>query len=614
VPLKKVQFTPSINRETTRYTAENGWWDGDKVRFRQGIPEKIGGWKRYSTQTFKGICRSLMPWLALNGIQFMAVGTHKKYYVESGGLYFDITPVRSTATLTNPFATVLGSTTITVTHVAHGATDGSSVIFSGSSLVAGLLLDGEYEITFIDVDTYTIEAALPASGTTTGGGTVTATYLQNIGPEIDSPAEGWGANGFGLGTWGVGDIGASRIRIWSQANFGEDLVFAPRGGPLYNWLPSAPSPLATRGSLVSALPGASDVPVVVGLVTVSDISRFVIAFGCNDYGASTLDPMLIRWATQESKVNWTPSATNQAGSLRLSRGSEIAAYVQIRQEILVLTDVAAYSFQYAGPPDVWGAQLLSDSITVAGPNAITVAEGAAMWMGKDKFYIYNGQVQPIKCDVLRYVYDDLNQVQLQQVVAASVSQYNEVWWFYPSKDSTVPDKYVIYNYVDGTWSIGSLTRYAWVDSGLLESPVASGDDRLLQHENGLDDEYTEDPQPIHAYIESAEFDIDDGDRFAFVRRILPDITFRNSTAANPTATITLYPMKSSGSPLGSSVGGVDNAPVVRSASGTVEQFTQQLNIRVRGRQLVLRIESNQLGTTWQAGSMRLDLRLDGGRG
>lgn len=614
MPLKKLEFRPGINRENTRYTTENGWWDADKVRFRQGTPEAIGGWKRFSSQVFDGTCRAIMPWVSLVGNRFTAVGTHKKYYVENGGVYYDITPVRSSTTLTNPFTTTLGSNTVVVAHVAHGATTGSTAIFSGATAVAGLTLNGAFVVTVVNANSYTIEAPLPADSNASGGGTPTTSYLLNIGTEIDTPLEGWSAGGYGFGDWGIGSIESARLRIWSQGNFGEDLVFAPRGGAIYNWLPSAPSPLATRGTLVSALPGASDVPTIVNFVTVSDLFRFVIALGCNDYGSSTIDPMLIRWATQESKVDWTPSATNQAGSLRLSRGSEIAAYVQMRQELLVLTDTAVYAMQYQGPPIVWGAQLLSDAITITGPNAIGLAEGAAMWMGTDKFYIYNGQVQPLKCDVLRYIYDDINSDQFQQVFAASVSRFNEMWWFYPSKNSTVPDKYVIYNYVDGTWSIGNLTRYAWVDSGLLGAPIGAGDDRLVLHEVGTDDEYTDDPQPIHAYIETSEFDIDDGDRFAFVRRIIPDITFRDSTAANPTATLTLYPLKDSGSAIGTSVGGTDNAPIVRSASVPVEQFTRQLNIRVRGRQLIMRIESNQLGTTWQAGSMRLDMRLDGQRG
>jgi len=615
VALTKITLKSGINQENTRYTNENGWWVGDKVRFRQGTPEKIGGWQRISPNTFDGVCRALLVWLALSGARFTGVGTHTKYYIESGGVYHDITPIRETATLTNPFATVDGSPVVTVTDTTHGARTGDTVHFSGASAVGGLTLVGAYKVTVLTVNTYTVEASAAATSTTTGGGTVTAAYELNIGEALVSPTEGWGGGSWGLGSWGLADAGLSnQARIWSHSAFGEDLLFAPRGGALYTWSPSVPTPLQTRGVLVSSKPGASDVPVLVNGVLVSDVSRFVLAFGCNDYGLMDLDPLLVRWSDQESMVAWTPTPLNQAGSIRLSRGSTIVAHAQMRQEVLVFTDAALYSLQYQGPPIVWGAQLMGDNLTIAGPNAVAVAGGTAFWMGSNKFYAYNGQVQVLKCDLLRYVFDRLNREQLSQVFAGVVQQFNEIWWFYPSTDSNVPDSYVIFNYDDLTWSMGSMTRYAWLFDGVVGFPVAAGEDRLLQHESGIDDLYTGEAEPIHAYIESSEFDIEDGDRFMFVRRVIPDITFRNSTNPNPSATLTLYPMRSSGSGFHGSVGGVNAQGIDRVASGTVEQFTEQLNLRVRGRQLVMRIESAELGTTWQAGSMRLDTRPDGGRG
>jgi len=612
VPLAKIQLRPGINRENTRYTTENGWWDADKIRFRQGTPEVVGGWVQYSQNTFEGVCRTLVPWLDLNGKKYTALGTHTKFFVESGGSFYDITPYRSTVSLTNPFSTTSGDATVTVTDADHGCIDGSEVVFTGGSAVGGLTISGEYTVTVLTPNTYTIEAAEPASSTATGGGTVTASYLVNPGDAVDSPDEGWGVGLWGTGAWGTG--GGSQFRLWSVGVFGQDIVFAPRGGEIFTWTPSGVGALSTRGVRVLDLPGGNDVPTVVNLLTVSDTYRFVVAFGCNELGDAELDPLLIRWADQESMIDWTPTPLNQAGGIRLSRGSRIVGFAQTRQEILVLTDAAAYSFQYLGPPAVWGAQLLSSSTTIVGPNAIAAVESIVLWMGRDKFYVYDGQVQPIQCDVLRHIFDDINTDQYEQVFAAPVQMFNEVWWFYPSTNSTVPNKYVIYNYKEGLWSIGSMTRFAWADTAINQYPLAAGEDRILQHETGLNDEYTNVPQPIHAYIESSEFDIEDGDRFSFVRRVIPDITFRNSTAASPSAEVTLYPLKGTGAPIGDSVGGERDAAIVRSATGVVEQYTQQLNIRVRGRQLIVRIESNQLDTTWQAGSMRLDIRPDGQRG
>lgn len=613
MPLKKLQLKPGVNRENTRYTSEGGWYSCDKVRFRQGTPEKIGGWQRVSTNSFNGVCRSLWQWATLGGVPYLGTGTNTKYYIYYGGEYYDITPVVSTATLTNPFTTTSGLTTVTVSAVSHGATDGTFVTFSGASAVGGLTLDGEYQITYVDANTYTITAASPASSSATGGGTVTAAYQVNAGSVIAVALSGWGAGGWGLGAWGVGSSAASPIRIWNHQNFGEDLIYGPKGGAMYYW--DATSGLTTRGVALNSLSGASDVPTVQTLFLVSDASRFTIAFGCNDYGSSDMDPMLIRWSDQESAVNWTPAATNQAGSLRLSHGSKIEAVLQVRQEILVWTDMSLYSLQYLGPPIVWGSQLLTDNISIVSDRAMALGAGVTYWMGEDKFYVYDGRVNTLSCDLRQYIFSDINRDQYAQVCAGTNEQFNEVWWFYPSQNSTVNDRYVVYNYLEKAWYYGNLGRTAWTDIGVTTNyPVgATYANNLVQHEVGTDDNTTASTQPIEAYITSSEFDIDDGDRFGFVWRILPDVTFRGSETASPSATMTLLPLQNSGSGYNNpaSVGGSDSGVVTRTATVPIEQFTGQVNIRVRGRQMSIKMESSAVGVQWQLGSPRIDIRPDG---
>jgi hypothetical protein len=397
--------------------------------------------------------------------------------------------------------------------------------------------------------------------------------------------------------------------LWSQANFGEDLIFGPRKGGIYYW--DATTGLSVRGVLLSSLSGASDVPTIQNDIFVSDINRFVFAMGCNDYGSSVIDPMLIRWSDQEDAVNWTPSATNQAGSLRLSHGSEIVAAVQARQEVVVFTDSSIYSLQYLDAPIFWGAQLLGDNISIVGPNAAVIASGVVYWMGVDKFYAYDGRVQTLNCDLRRYVFSDFNQAQAQQVFAGTNEGFNEVWWFYPAANSTTIGKYVVYNYVEKIWYYGTLGRTAWLDSGLRDYPMgATYNQNLVNHEQGLDDNETGTTTAINAYISSSEFDIGDGHNFGFVWRILPDLTFENSTANTPTVNMTLYGLYNSGS------GSVDNAgqPVVRGSTYVItEEFTGQIYTRVRGRQMIFKIDSNTLGTTWQLGAPRIDIRPDGRR-
>lgn len=611
--LKRVQLRPGVNRENTRLMNEGGWYSCDKVRFRQGTPEKIGGWQRISTESYLGVCRSLWQWSTLNGIAYLGTGTNQKYYIYYGGSYYDITPVVSTVTLTNPFTTTSGLATVTVTHTGHGETDGTSVTYSGATAVGGLTLNGEYQITYVDANTYTITASSTASSSATGGGTVTAAYQVSAGSAISVALAGWGAGPWGLGAWGIGASSASAIRIWNHQNFGEDLIYGPKGGALYYW--DASTGFTSRGVALNSLPGASDVPTGQNLFLVSDTSRFVLAFGCNDYGASDIDPMLIRWSDQESAVNWTPAATNQAGSLRLSHGSKIEAVLQVRQEILIWTDTSLYGLQYLAAPVVWGSQLLTDNISIVSDRAMALGAGVTYWMGEDKFYVYDGRVNTLNCDLRQYIFSDINRNQYAQICAGTSEQFNEVWWFYCSENSDVVDRYVVYNYLEKIWYYGNLGRTAWVDIGVSTNyPIAATyANNLVQHEVGNDNNETATTLPIEAYITSSEFDIDDGDRFGFVWRVLPDVTFRGSTAPSPAATMTLLPLQNSGSGYNNpaSLGGSDNGVVTRSATVPIEQFTGQINVRVRGRQMSLKMASDAVGVQWQLGACRLEIRPDG---
>ena len=621
MPLKKLLLKPGVNRENTRYTSEGGWYDSDKIRFRQGTPEKIGGWEQISDNRFLGVCRSLWNWVTLTGVSLIGIGTNLKFYLERGAAYYDITPIRATTSAGDvTFAATDGSSIITVTDTANGALENDFVTFSGAVSLGGVItadvLNQEYQIvTIVDADEYTIDVGVLANASDTGdgGASVIGAYQINTGPAIQQALNGWGAGAWGFGAWGIGATASDALRLWSQANFGEDLLFGPRGGGLYYW--DATGGVGARGVDVAGIMGASDVPTRQLTILISDVSRFVLCFGVNPLGSSTLDPMLIRWSDQEDFLNWTPAVTNQAGDLRLSTGSRIVTALQMRQEIVVWTDAAVYSLQYQGPPFVWGAQTLADNISIISPNAKANASGMAFWMGTDKFYKYDGRVQTLRCDLRQYIFQDLNMRQSDQIFASTVEAFNEVWWFYPTTGSTVPNRYVVYNYSEDIWYYGQLERTAWIDSKILAHPIAAYDGRLVEHEIGSDDASNGVAVPIHAFIDSAEFDIEDGQNFGFIWRLLPDITFRGSTAANPSATLTLQPMLNSGSgynnPL--SVGGTASAAVTRTAVVPIEQFTGQVYVRVRGRQMSIKIESANLGVAWQLGAPRIDVRLDGKR-
>lgn len=629
MPLKKMVFKPGVNREVSRYTSEPGWYECDKVRFRGGYPEKIGGWQRISTSTFLGVCRSLSSWVTLGSIQYIGVGTHLKFYLEEGAAYNDITPLRATTSAGDvTFAATNGSSTLTVTDSSHGAVEDDFVAFTGAASLGGTItaevLNQEYQVAeLVNANSYKITAKNPSTGVAVaanasdsgnGGGSIVGKYQITTGQAYEVPAVGWGAGTWGGGTWGTGLSSTENIRLWSQAQFGEDLVFGPRDGPAYYW--DATNGLSTRAVALTSLSGASDVPTTQRLVFVSDVSRFVFCMGTNVLGSGTTDPMLIRWSDQESVTNWTPAATNQAGDLRLSKGTEIISARQSREEILVWTDSSLYSLQYQGPPAVWGANLVGDNVSIASQNAVAHSNGVSLWMGKDKFYMYDGRTQPLPCTVRRYVFDDFNTLQYDQVFAGTNEAFHEVWWFYCSDDSTTIDRYVVYNYLDKTWYYGTMARTAWMDSGLRDSPLAATYTyNLVDHEVGADDKETGTTTAITASITSGQFDIDDGHRFALISRVMPDMVFEGSTATSPAATISLLPLANSGSGYNdpTSESGNSSGAVTRTATSPVEQYTGQIHTRVRGRQMSLKVESTAEGVRWQLGSPRFDMRVDGRR-
>jgi len=630
MPLQKLVFRPGVNRENTNYSGEGGWYDCDKVRFRSGFPEKIGGWTRYSNYQYLGTCRSMNQWTTLSGEVLLGLGTNVKFYISKGGAYYDVTPVYHTSTTlgapSGPFTA--SGTTLTVTDATYNPEVGDYVTFSGATGLGGVVtatvLNQQYQVVSVPSSTtYTVTLPVTATGSDTGhgGATVTATYYVPSGLDVYTYGLGWGAGPWSRGGWGsAAAIGiGQQLRIWTQDNFGEDLIFAPRGGSIYYW--DATTGVNARGITLEAAANAAGydgtfVPNETYQIISSTVQRFCIAFGSNPYdptdSETAFDPLLVRWSDQENPFDWVPAVTNQSGEQRLSIGSQIVAALNTRQEILILTDAAIYSMQYLGPPYVYGFQLLQDNISVMGPKSAITVNNVTYWMGADKFFMYSGRVETLPCSVRQYIFQDLNKDQAYQVFAASNEQYSEIWWFYCSNGSTTIDKYVVYNYLDRVWYYGSMARTAWLDSGVLKFPLgADYNGRLLNHEDGNDDVSGPSAAPIDAYIQSSDFDIGDGHNFGFVWRILPDVTFAGSTTSpgNPTCTMVLEPRTNSGSAYGT-----PNAPTVtRTQSYPVEEFTGQVYTRIRGRQMAFRIESADLGAAWQLGSPRMDIRQDGRR-
>jgi hypothetical protein len=621
MPLTKLQFRPGINRETTAYANEGGWIDGDKIRFRAGFPETIGGWSRFSNTPMLGVARSLFVWTALDGDNLAASGTNLKYYIFEGGLPADITPIRSTTAAGDvTFSATDGSTTITVTDTNHGARADDFVTFSGAVSLGGTVtaevLNAEYQILSIPTSstfTFEIAAAANASDTGNGGASAVGAYQITTGQDSAVYGNGWGAGPWGRAGWGEGastTVAGEQIRVWSQDNYGEDLLICPRNDGIYLWDRSGGT--TTRAVNIASLAGSSAAPTIAQQVLVSERDRHTIALGCDSqFDVGVQDPMLIRFASQESLTDWdTTLSTGTAGEVRLSNGSYIIGAIQTKQQILVFTDASLYTMQFIGPPYTFSVQEVSAGVSVIGSTGMAAVGDAVYWMGRGDFHRYDGVAQTLPCDVKEFVFTDINYDQASKICAGGNEAFTEVWWFYPSANSDNNDRYVVYNYVQGIWYYGTMGRSAWMNSSLLDYPLAASTDGYLYYQEfGQDDGSVNPPGPINAYIESSVVDLGEGDKFMFARRLIPDLTFRDSAAALPSATFTI---KARNFP-GDLFGREDANAVTKTATLPVEQFTDQLHIRIRGRSMSIRVESEQTGTAWRLGTPRIDLRTDGGR-
>ena len=550
MPLTKLQFKPGINREGTNYSNEGGWFDGDKIRFKSGYVERIGGWQPIATTTFEGSCRNMLNFVTLSSENLLFMGTHEKAYLEDGGTYYDITPLRTTITCgTDPITTgTAGSGIITVTANSHGSKVGNYVTIAGATAVDGLTaaqLNQNFEIlTVPSPSTFTVDTggAATAGATAGGGGSVTAAMEIDVGLDTTILGNGWGAGTWGRFTWssGAGSLAGQNLRLWMSDSWGEDLVANILDGSLYYW--DATNGKNQRMVELATISGASNVPTTVRKVLVSDVDRHVLCFGSNPLGSSTFDPLLIRWSSQESVTDWTPTATNTAGDIRLSQGSEIVTAVRTTRQILVFTENSLHSVQFVGAPFTFGTALIGTNIRIAGPNTAISVNDIVLWMGQENFYLYDGRIQTIPCSVREYVFNDINRNQSFKFFAGSLSSNSEVWWYYCSAGSDEVDRYVIYNYLEKVWYYGTLTRTAWIDRGAGSRlfPQAPGTDGVLyNHENGLDDGSQTPPIAINAFVQSADFDIGDGQQFMLVNRILPDLNFGESTATAPEVTFTM---------------------------------------------------------------------------
>ena len=617
MPLSKIKFAPGVNKEGTEYSADAGWFDADKIRFRQGRPEKIGGWEKFSETSFLGVCRSIHDWSSLESIRYIGLGTHLKFYVVSGDLFNDVTPIRLTSGAGDAtFAATNGSSTITVTENSHGAVVNDFVTFSDAASLGGnviaAVLNQEYQIASVPTtNTFTIVAkdtsgatvTANASDTGNGGSSTVAAYQINTGTNAFATGTGWGTAGWGVTAFGsVSSISsAGQLRLFSQDNFGEDLVFNPRGGGIYYWDES--SGTGARGVNISTLAGASNAPTIALQVMVSDIDQHVIAFGSNPIGSSQIDPLFIRFSDQENAADWTPTATNTAGGVRINSGSQIIGAVQGRQEILVFTDVSLHSMRFVGAPFTFQFQTVSTDISMISPNAAVNARGSVYFMDKGGFYVYNGSVQPLPCSVKDYVFSNLNEDQSFKVFAAENNAFSEVIWYYPigSGDTEITN-YVSYNYAENLWSVGTLVRGAWRGAGTRNKPLATSvitdtdNNYLYSHEVGFDD----DGSPMTAYVESGDLEIEEGQRFMMISRVIPDFAFSGTTSD---ASIAMT-IKGKDFPLGSTS---------TLATATVTSSTDQNHVRARARHPIVRLESSGSGYGWRLGDLRFDIRSDGRR-
>ena len=640
MPLTKLQFRPGINRDVTSYANEGGWFDSDKIRFRLGFPEKIGGWVRSSVYSFLGVCRTIHTWIDLNGTKLTGVGTRVKYYIEQGGFYWDITPIRATTTAGEvTFAAVDGSATITITDVSHHAATGDFVTFSGAVSLGGVItadvLNQEYQLTIIDGNSYTIVAraaatsiasitidgalvftplAANASDTGNGGASVVGAYQLNVGLGTVVAGTGWGAGLWGAGGWGeLSPFTTTNVlRIWGEDNYGEDLLFNIRDGGIFYWDTSADTLGTDRATALADIPGAdATTPTIAKQILVSDTDRHVIVFGCDPLDAiGTQDPLLIRFSSQESITDWTPTPTNTAGDLRVGAGSEIVCAVETRQQTLVFTDTSVHSLQYLGPPFTFGLDQISENTTIISPMAAVAIDDNVFWMGEGDFYVYTGQVQKLPCTVRSYVFNDINNSAFEVCNAAANTSFSEVWWFYPSASSEECDRYVMYNYIEQSWAYGQLARTAWQDKGININPIAAGTDGYLYlQESGVNDGSTNPPSPITSYVLSSQLSLGQGEEFVFLSKIIPDLTFDASTVDDPSADFILevrnFP--------GGAYLQTNTSNVVQTSTTPVEQFTDQAFVRLRGRSFALKVESSTAGTQWRLGTPRVEVRPDGAR-
>jgi hypothetical protein len=623
MPFIAMKFKPGLNRDQTNYSNEGGWWECDKIRFRSGYPEKLGGWVRVTISAMIGTCRQMFGWVTSFQDNLLALGTNKKVYIEAGGNLEDITPLRETTTAGDvTFSATDGSNVITVLDSGSNGEPGAYVTFSGAVSLGGnvtaTILNAEHEIqTNINADAYTIEVSVTANASDSGDGGAAVIGDYQIDPGLPNPTfgYGWGTGLWSRSTWGSGSNQPINLpqRTWFFDNFDNDLVmnyYEDGKGPIYIWERGTNTDptiaFGTRAVLLSSLVGANEVPAVVSQVLVSQNDKHLLAFGAVPYTSSNVadfDPLLIRWADQDNPIEWEPTPTNSAGFIRVSRGDAIVRALATRQEILVYTNTGLHSLQFTGTTDVFSLQELSDNISVMSPRCFAVANNVVFWMGYDKFYFYSGRVDTLPTTLWTHVFRNFNYGRANNVVAGTNEGYNEVWWMYPSAESDDNDSYVIFNYVEKIWYYGTIERTAWLDSGLRDYPQAVGiDGYVYDHEVGLDDG----DAPMESYILSSDFDIGDGEQFMLTRRIIPDVKFEGSTAANPEVAITLVPRRFPGST-------PQSEPNLRVVETSADVYTNEVFIRARGRSMSFKISSDDLGVNWQLGNPRLDARTDGKR-
>jgi len=648
MPLSKLVFKPGINKDQTNYASEGGWFDMDKVRFRSGYPEKLGGWLVQTFEEYVGESRLLFPWSLNTGSKLLCVGTNEKIYVTAGTTLYDITPIRETFTHSTPvstdncFGTTNGSTSVLVTITGHGADEGAYVTFSGAVAVGGVTapnLNKEFKISNVTPNTFTITVASAATSTVASGGgiAITAAFQINIGNEIVTAGYGWGTGTWGRGTWGSSSTSPiyAPARLYCADNFNNDLIFSVNGGNIYYWVYD--NTFSTRAVLMSSLGGATAVPQQV-LLTLITPSGHMLALGCTEYDPAAASPnylgsynaLLIRWAdvnpdTGPDPLYWKPELTNSAGYLYLQSGTNIVAVAHAKQETMIWTDISLNSLQYLGTAEVFGLQEVANGVSILGQNAVVSANNVMYWMGNDKFYTYNGRVDTLPCTLRQFIFEDLNREQGALTFSGTNNQFNEIVWFYCTASSTAINRYVIYNYADNIWYYGNLNRTAWVDANIFPYPLAASNGWVYTHENGNDDGQPLGAPPVgmNAFIQSADVDIEDGDKFMLIRRVVPDVNFTNSETTNPVtgapvtpeAVITVGVRNFPGAASSTiNASGVSTARPVVTASATINQYTNQVFIRARGRQMNFRIESSNVGTQWQLGMPRVDARPDGTRG